>query len=113
MNISRIRKNRIRLIADGVLMILATVVIMTFVISAMGDASADSKDEGQRLLETSLHRAVVTCYATQGFYPPDIDYIKDNLGVIIDTEAFNVYYEIFAENVMPQITVVPVQKDKD
>ena len=62
-----------------------------------------------RQLEDSLRRAAVACYATEGIYPPDLDYLTQHYPVQIDEERYAVFYEIFAENLMPDITVVEKQ----
>ena len=67
---------------------------------------ADRVDEQQaQTLERAIERAVVTCYALEGQYPPTLDYIRDNYGVVIDQERYDVFYDVFAQNVMPSVTV--------
>ena len=48
----------------------------------------------------------VACYAAEGIYPPDLDYLKDHYGVQVDEERYTVFYSVFAENLMPDITVL-------
>ena len=48
----------------------------------------------------------MTCYASEGVYPPDLEYLKDHYGVQIDEERYTVFYERFAQNLMPDITVL-------
>ena len=48
----------------------------------------------------------MTCYATEGIYPPTMDYLEQNYGVLIDDEYYTVFYEIFADNIMPTVTVI-------
>ena len=62
--------------------------------------------EGRRQLEDTLRRASVTCYATEGIYPPTLTYLEEHYGVQIDTKYYTVYYNAFAENLMPDITVL-------
>jgi len=47
----------------------------------------------------------VQCYAIEGRYPPSVAYLEENYGVKIDRERFDVFYEGFASNIMPSITV--------
>lgn len=69
----------------------------------------DRGENTRQRLEDALRRAAVSCYAEEGFYPPDLEYIEKYYGVIPDKELYAVHYEIFAENLMPQITVVELQ----
>ena len=61
-------------------------------------------------LEDAIHRAVVSCYATEGFYPPTLDYVEEHYGIQIDSSRYAVFYEIFAENLMPDITVLELKE---
>ena len=61
-------------------------------------------------MESSIRKATMTCYATEGVYPPTIQYLKDNYGIQIDESRFTVFYEVFAKNMMPDITVMENQE---
>ena len=61
-------------------------------------------------LEESIRRACVVCYSTEGFYPPDIAYLEQRYGIQTDPARYTVFYDIFAENIMPEITVVSKSK---
>jgi hypothetical protein len=57
-------------------------------------------------LENAIKNAAVSCYAIEGSYPPSIAYLVENYGIQIDTNRFTVKYELFASNLMPDITVL-------
>ena len=63
-------------------------------------------EEGRLQLEDSVRRAAVTCYAVEGIYPPDLEYLQEHYGIQIDETNYAVFYEVFASNMMPDITVV-------
>lgn len=69
-------------------------------------ADTAQKEEGRQQLEETLRLSAMACYAAEGFYPPTLDYLKEQYDVLIDEEHYAVFYEIFAENLMPTITVV-------
>ena len=60
-------------------------------------------------MEDALRRAAVACYAAEGIYPPDISYLEEHYGIQIDKDRFAVYYDVFASNLMPDITVIEKQ----
>jgi len=63
-------------------------------------------DEQSRILtEQSLKKAVIQCYANEGRYPADITYLEENYYLVIDTDKYFVYYDCWADNVMPDIAV--------
>ena len=73
---------------------------------ALGKTGAEQSRQGREQLEQTLRRWAVVCYAQEGVYPPDTEYLERHYGVQIDHDRYAVFYEVFAENIMPQITVV-------
>ncbi len=63
-------------------------------------------EEAQRQLEEALRRGCVACYAAEGIYPPNLDYLKERYGVQVDESRYTVFYSVFADNLMPDITVL-------
>lgn len=66
--------------------------------------------ESVKQLDSSIRKAVLTCYATEGVYPPTVAYLQENYGIQIDEERFSVFYEVFGDNIMPEITIVEKQE---
>ncbi|MCM1441385.1 MAG: hypothetical protein NC131_19595 [Roseburia sp.] len=62
--------------------------------------------ESLKQLDASIRKATMTCYATEGVYPPSIQYLKDHYGIQIDEDRYAVFYEIEGANLMPNITVM-------
>lgn len=73
---------------------------------SLGGLSAGQADEGRQQLETALRRAAVACYAAEGIYPPTAAYLTEHYGIQIDEDRYAVFYEVFADNLMPEITVI-------
>lgn len=48
----------------------------------------------------------MACYAIDGVYPPDLEYLKEHYGIQIDEDRYTVHYIPIAENLMPEITVL-------
>lgn len=64
------------------------------------------QEEGKRILTESLRRTAVACYGAEGFYPPNVSYMQTHYGLQYDEARYQIHYEIFASNLMPNITVV-------
>ena len=62
--------------------------------------------EGARVVEQSVRRAALQCYALEGRYPPGVAYLKEHYGLRYDEDLYRVHYEIFASNLMPDITIL-------
>lgn len=71
--------------------------------------SAQSSAEGLRLARESIRRAAVQCYALEGYYPPTLEVLTDRYGVAVDTDLYYVDYQFVASNLMPDITVLPLE----
>lgn len=66
----------------------------------------DRQSEGRQILEDTLRRTAVACYASQGFYPPSVEYMEEHYRLQYDRDSYVVHYEVFASNLMPDITVL-------
>ena len=62
------------------------------------------------LEDQAVRRSWVSCYALEGTYPPDLDYLKERYGLQIDEDEYIVRYSAVAQNLMPDIYVLPVSQ---
>ncbi|MCI2057349.1 MAG: hypothetical protein LKJ86_09430 [Oscillibacter sp.] len=90
----------------GILVPLCAVVAALAVLTAISNLSAGQGDEGRDQLERAVRRTAVTCYALEGVYPPTLAYMEEYYGLQVDTNRYTVQYTAFAENLMPEITVL-------
>lgn len=86
-------------------LLLAAVILFLF-LTAVGNLKEDHSLEDKQRLENALAQAAVACYAAEGIYPPDLKYLEENYGVLINTNLYTVKYEVIASNLMPDITVL-------
>ena len=93
-------------IRSAIVPILFTLAMMGMIVYGLRQTEASSKAEGLRILEEGIRRAVVICYAVEGRYPESVAYIEDNYKIHIDRTKYIVHYEIFANNLMPDIVVI-------
>lgn len=91
--------------------LLASGIVLIFLL-ALGNLRTGSSQEGREQLEQALRHCAVACYATEGIYPPSVEYMKEHYGIQIDEERYIVQYEVFAENLMPEITVLEKADEK-
>ena len=86
-------------------LLLIAAMMFVFAFSLMQLDRGSSEMQRQQL-EDSIRRACISCYSLEGIYPPTLQYLQDNYGLQINDEHYAVFYDIFAENIMPDITVV-------
>lgn len=80
--------------------------VFAIVSYGLTDARDSASTESLRIAEQSVRRAAVSCYALEGRYPDTYEYLKENYGVNVDEGKYAVFYEVFASNIMPSITVI-------
>lgn len=88
-----------------VLSIAAFICVLGIFLHAVSGLSQRTLEEGTVTLQNSIQRASVQCYAIEGRYPSSVDYLVKNYGIQIDEKKYAVFYEGFASNIMPDITV--------
>ena len=98
-------KNLVRDIKGILFTVLILAVIIVFFFTAVGGASEKADSSAAATLEKAIKRAAIQCYAIEGFYPPDVDYLEENYGIIVDPR-FIVEYRSFSGNNLPGIKVL-------
>lgn len=90
----------------GILLPCFMIVVFLCFVSALGNLENGRQEEERRQLQEVLRKGCVACYATEGIYPPDLEYLKEHYGVQIDEKRYDIRYDLFAQNLMPDITVL-------
>lgn len=88
---------------SGIVLVLASLLC---VLAAVSRLEAGRQRLGRQHLEEALRRTAVSCYACEGAYPPSVEYMQAHYGLQYDENAYTVRYELFASNLMPDITVL-------
>lgn len=89
-----------------ILLPVVAVCAVLWLFTAISNLEQGRDMEGKKQLEDAVRRAALSCYASEGSYPPSIDYLKKHYGIQIDESRYVVYYDIQAQNLMPEITVI-------
>ncbi len=95
-------KNSIKILAALILILLVLLVFWIF-----RDSGRDIGDESALAIQQTVEREALQCYAVEGVYPPDLEYLENNYGLQINTEDFYVTYDVFASNMPPTVIVTP------
>lgn len=98
-------KNLLRMI----LPVLLVVVILWAFSTALDELGSGQAQEQLKQVEEAVRRSSVACYAAEGVYPPNLASLQERFGLQIDTSHYIVHYKAIAQNLMPDITVIPVQ----
>lgn len=101
-----LRKKGITGLLSAIGPVVAAAAVLVCFLYGITNLSEGNSDEGKRRLEEALQRASVACYAAEGIYPPGWEYLEEHYGVQIDHDRYVISYCVFAENLMPDITVI-------
>lgn len=85
---------------------LAPLCLALFLMTATDHIGTGQAEEELRQMEQAVRRSAVACYAAEGAYPPDLDYLREHYGLQVNEKRYLVDYTVFAENLMPEITVL-------
>ena len=89
-----------------ILLFVVLVVGVWMLISRLGSSSGEAQTE---FVVEAVHNAALTCYAVEGAYPDDLEYLRSNYGLAYDQSRYFVRYESFGSNLMPDISVTEVE----
>ena len=98
--------------SSGIMAAVAAVLLVVWFFTGLYQLRDGQSKEGLEQLERALHRAAVACYAAEGIYPPTLEYLTAHYGVQIDKDRYQVFYAVFADNLMPDITVLEKSHEK-
>ena len=59
-----------------------------------------------KIAKDRINKAIVSCYAIEGKCPKDFDCLVKNYGVHINEYKYKVNYQIFASNILPDVTII-------
>ena len=86
---------------------LYALVLLGF-LAALSRLETGRSDQGRQQLEKALRHTAVSCFASEGVYPPSVKYMEERYGLQYDKKKYTVHYEVFASKLMPDITVLEV-----
>ena len=98
------RKDIIKILAIAAVLVLAVLLVNRFD-TAHGTAETE-------IVRDAVKNAAITCYAVEGAYPDDVEYLRENYRLAYDAERYLVTYDAFASNMIPDIFVIERSTEK-
>ena len=86
--------------------LLIALVLAALLLAVFRHPKADLENSGAIAICEAVRRSALQCYAVEGVYPPNLQYLKDNYGLQVNTEDYYISYEAFASNLPPTVKVV-------
>lgn len=97
-----------RALAYIIPLVIFSAMIVWFLLAMKSTASSTQKRELEAL-KTTVENGITMCYAVEGVYPESIEYLCENYGLIYDKSKYIVYYDSFASNIRPSVTILERQ----
>lgn len=72
----------------------------------------DNGSEASEILKEAVTKAAVHCYAVEGAYPENLEYIEKNYQLNYNKDKFTVHYTSIGSNIMPDIFIVRSADDE-
>ena len=101
------RKKEKRTVAGYLLSVLVLLLVLFFFLAFSRSVAEKTGEEKLNALTEAVRRASIQCYAIEGRYPPSVEYLEDHYGISIDRDKYYVFYDGWASNIMPDITILP------
>ena len=89
---------------DVAAILIFVALIVGFILLVNGITNKGSTRE-MDIVRDAVKNASLTCYAVEGMYPENLEYLKQHYNLSYNEDKYVVYYEPFASNLMPSIKV--------
>ena len=86
--------------------------IAGFVI-AVDRLEKNTAEEQKKALEAAIERDITSCYALEGMFPPELEYMKQHYGLSYDEQLFFVDYRPIAANIRPDYIIIERTEKND
>ena len=89
-----------------VLLMVALLAGVWMLVTRVGNSSGEAQT---KFVTDAVRNAALTCYAVEGAYPNDVEYLREHYGLAYDQSRYLVRYSAFGSNLMPSITVLEME----
>ena len=86
--------------------LMVFVLLIGLQLAGLSQVNARNASAQAEALRETVLRAMLTCYAVEGRYPPSIAYLQTNYGLAYDAKQYIVTMNAFADNLLPDISIL-------
>ena len=80
--------------------------------AAAGQIGKAQQEEETAMIRDAVRRATLNCYAVEGAYPADVEYLREHYRLAYDESRYIVTLDSFASNTIPDIYVMERGADR-
>ncbi|MBS6975501.1 MAG: hypothetical protein KH158_07445 [Eggerthellaceae bacterium] len=74
---------------------------------AAGAVGQNLREQGAVSVRNAILDSAKQCCAIEGSYPSSLEHLEQSYGLRVNRGDYVITYEVFAENIMPSVVVVP------
>ncbi len=82
------------------------VLLLLFFLQSIASIEKTTSKRQLESLQNAINRSITQCYAVEGMYPPDLEYLTNHYGITFDQDVFLVDYNFFGSNLFPEVTIL-------
>lgn len=83
---------------------------LVFTVFFIRNLSRTIDQDRQQILEQTIRNYAVQCYALEGFYPQELDYLEEHYTLELNRDKYVYHYRFIGSNMMPEIFVFEKEK---
>ena len=88
-----------------VIKLLVIAAVLTAAVFLAGRIGGKQEAAETEIVRSAVKNAALTCYAVEGAYPEDLDYLREHYHLAYDEERYLITYDAFDSNMIPDIWV--------
>ena len=88
-----------------IIKLLVTVLVLVLAVVLVNRISNSQQSAESEIVRQSIKDAAINCYAVEGAYPDDLQYLRDNYMLAYNEDRYFVTYKSFSSNHIPDIYV--------
>lgn len=92
---------------NRIVAVFAVCLVLAALLFAGVRAQGSLQDQAAASIKATILDTAMQCAAIEGSYPMTLSYLEDNYGLQVNDDDFVIFYDAFASNVLPFVTVVP------
>lgn len=107
------RRSALKTALSYILPCVAFSAMIVWLLTALSNTSASTEQRELADLETTIENSITMCYAIEGAYPESMEYLCNHYGLIYDKDKYLVYYDSFASNIRPTVTILERRSESE
>ena len=89
---------------DVAAILIFVALILAFVL-LVNNITGKGNGRELEIVRDAVKNAALTCYAVEGMYPDNLEYLREHYNLSYNEERYHVFYDPLASNLMPTIKV--------